>query len=116
MARISFAREGVKKLYDYIKGQGGNTFALAKDQGLYLCGNPVKHEDGSYTNEVVYASGCNPDTDDDWYERARDLVGGDDFGENLPLQWLDVFLNHPHYASRQVMALNVGKTQISLGK
>ncbi|BBZ93048.1 hypothetical protein BRDID11004_60540 [Bradyrhizobium diazoefficiens] len=58
---------------------------LVHDQGVYLMSNGwprdiVKDQ----TSFVAYAQGCNPDHDRDWYDTARDLVGGDDFGECLP--------------------------------
>ncbi len=50
---------------------------LVHDQGVYIMSmaQPV----GQRT--IVYAEGCNPDIDADWWERSRRLVGGDDFGE-----------------------------------
>ncbi|WP_329646886.1 DUF3085 domain-containing protein [Hyphomicrobium sp.] len=32
---------------------------------------------------IVYAEGCHPEKDDDWWETSRNLVGGDDFGEPI---------------------------------
>jgi hypothetical protein len=37
----------------------------------------------------VYAEGCDPAKDSGWYERSRELVGGDDFVEYLPLDGLE---------------------------
>lgn len=50
---------------------------LVHDQGIYIMSmsQPV----GART--IVYAEGCNPDTDADWWNTSRHLVGGDDFGE-----------------------------------
>jgi Protein of unknown function (DUF3085) len=70
---------------------------LVHDQGVYLMSNgePRDIVDADATgrkdeasNEgrsfCVYAAGCDPDADEDWYDTARALVGGDDFGETLP--------------------------------
>ena len=56
---------------------------LVKDDGLYFMS-----EDGSLSPEtkrrqVAYAEGFNPAivAFDDWYDRLREICGGDDFGE-----------------------------------
>lgn len=50
---------------------------LVHDQGVYIMSmsQPV----GKRT--IIYAQGCNPEKDTGWWEAARKLVGGDDFGE-----------------------------------
>jgi hypothetical protein len=59
---------------------------LVHDQGVYLMSGGLPPdlikppEPGRY---VAYARGCNPNIEG-WWDRARDLVGGDDFGEPLP--------------------------------
>lgn len=50
---------------------------LVHDQGIYIMS--MSQPIGQRT--IVYAEGCNPDKDDDWYDTARSLVGGDDFGK-----------------------------------
>ncbi|ARJ66121.1 hypothetical protein WV31_10825 [Magnetospirillum sp. ME-1] len=80
------------------KGWGDDTptpgLFLVHDQGIYLMsnGNPRQMADGSIGGEgvegrskVAYAEGCDPDKDAEWWDNARDLVGGDDFAETLPL-------------------------------
>lgn len=62
---------------------------LVHDQGVYLMSNglPPDKEGLDPKNPmcfVVYAKGCDPKKDEDWWEHARDLVGGDDFAENIP--------------------------------
>ena len=59
---------------------------LVKDDGIYLCAFPVPSP-----TFVLYADGCDPaDEDDDMtvYDRCRDLVGGDDFFNKVPLEWV----------------------------
>lgn len=52
---------------------------LVHDQGVYLMPGIV---DGGKAEFVIYARGCDPDKNPDtWYDRSRDLVGGDDFAE-----------------------------------
>lgn len=50
---------------------------LVHDQGVYIMSfmQPV----GQRT--IIYAEGCHPEKDTDWWETSRRLVGDDDFGE-----------------------------------
>jgi Protein of unknown function (DUF3085) len=64
---------------------------LVHDDGVYLMSNGTPRDliDPNSTEKyarsfVAYAEGCNPTTDDDFYDNARDLVGGDDFSEYFP--------------------------------
>jgi hypothetical protein len=72
----------------------GPALLFVHDQGVYLMSNGIPHllsEDGN-SHQVIYAEGCNPNVGefDDWYLTSRDLVGGDDFVEILPIHdyWL----------------------------
>lgn len=57
---------------------------LVHDQGVYLLpGSPSIPGKKEGHHWVAYAKDCNPDTDEDWWDTARSLVGGDDFGENI---------------------------------
>lgn len=57
------------------------------DQGVYLMsnGNPSDVLPGSISNYVAFAEHCDPAKNDDWWEHSRLLVGGDDFGELIPI-------------------------------
>ena len=59
---------------------------LVKDQGLYLMAKGLRGHDGNAI--CAYALGCDPkDTSGDdgigWYDRAREIAGGDDFVEEI---------------------------------
>lgn len=58
---------------------------LVHDQGVYLMSNgqPRDIVEG-ISSYCAFAECCNPKTDGEWWNNARDLVGGDDFGETLP--------------------------------
>lgn len=62
----------------------GPALLFVHDQGVYLMSNGIPR---TTPNAVVYAEGCNPDVGefDDWYLMSRELVGGDDFVEILPI-------------------------------
>ena len=55
---------------------------LVHDQGVYLMPGIKAEGPAKY---VIYAPGCHPDNDSEWYDTARNLVGGDDFGESIEL-------------------------------
>jgi len=64
---------------------------LVHDDGIYLMSNGQPRDIVAGGEDklgarsfVAHAQGCNPKKDTDWWNRARDLVGGDDFGETLP--------------------------------
>ena len=72
---------------------------LVKDEGIYLM-SPGIHPDAETEERparppVAYASGFDPTRDDRMavWDRARDAVGGDDFAEAVPLEWVDVALS-----------------------
>ena len=71
---------------------------LVKDEGIYLM-SPGIHPgpepgDRSTRAPVAYASGFDPTRDDRMavWDRARAAVGGDDFAEAVPLEWVDAAL------------------------
>jgi hypothetical protein len=68
----------------------GPALLFVHDQGVYLMSNGMPRTD---PNTVAYAEGCNPGVGefDDWYGMSRELVGGDDFVEILPIHdyWLE---------------------------
>jgi len=56
------------------------------DQGVYLMSNGVPTDmDSEQTAYVAFAEHCNPRIDNDWWDNSRELVGGDDFSEVLPV-------------------------------
>ncbi len=69
---------------------------LVKDEGIYLMSTglyPEGHERALPGGRaaVAYAVGFDPRREDrlDVWDRARDAVGGDDFADPLPLEWVD---------------------------
>ena len=63
---------------------------LVKDEGVYLMSNAA-FTDGMGEAVLAYAAECNPATLDfeTWYSNARDIMGGDDCAESLPLAWFE---------------------------
>lgn len=85
--RLHFDAAAVQRVVDHALRCGTNDVLLVKDQGVYLmsAGEPRDLIDGE-SSFVAYAKGMNPTVDpfDDWWDAARNAVGGDDFGEHLP--------------------------------
>jgi len=71
---------------------------LVKDEGIYLMSPGIQPETDSTQcaprPPVSYACGFDPTRDDRLavWDRARDAVGGDDFAEPVPLEWVDAAL------------------------
>ena len=76
--------------YSKLKPQPGLLFV--HDQGIYCISNGEPRDlvspESSY---CAYALHCDPNKDENFYDNARILVGGDDFGEVLVIQpdWLN---------------------------
>lgn len=67
---------------------------LVKDEGIYLMSpgfDPDAPRSPGERAPVAYAVGFDPKRQDRLvvWERARDAVGGDDFCDEIPLEWVD---------------------------
>lgn len=47
------------------------------DHGIYVMSGDLE------SRQIAFAKGCDPTADKDFYEEARNLVGGDDFAEEI---------------------------------
>jgi len=75
---------GLTAIVDHFDQHPNAGLAFVHDQGIYLMPtNPTIPGKKEGHHWVTYAKDCNPDTDEDWWDTARGLVGGDDFGENV---------------------------------
>lgn len=105
--------------------RAGAQLWLVKDSGIYLM-SPAVYPDGEdphknaqaekakllgtkpeTTVPVAYAEGFNPllpdgTRDYDCFDKCRDAVGGDDFAEWIPLEWVDRAIRdgYPKFAIR----------------
>jgi hypothetical protein len=105
MAVITLTRKKVELLHAFCIKHKKETFFVAKDQGAYV-GSSV----GEGNNCIYYFPGCDPVLDKDWYDTAHDLFGGDDFGDYLPVEWLQKVVDNPLIA---FMKIKVSKKQIT---
>lgn len=62
---------------------------LVGDHGLYLITNAKVEGSPASRGTVVYAAGCNPTLDDDFYENKCELFGDDDGSVTLPMAWAE---------------------------
>jgi hypothetical protein len=92
----------------------GPSLMLVGDQGVYLMGSQPRPplEPGVKGYQVVYAEGCDPRTDEDFYQNKRDLFGGDDGAEYLTLKSIQAWLSINPKADR--IAIRISETELVL--
>ena len=91
MGVCKFKTEEIKGCIQHSMQNGKNEIVLVHDQGIYCMTAGKRTDDevkgGAY---ICYAQGCNPKVDEDFYDEASYLVGGDDFAERITFgpNWL----------------------------
>lgn len=140
MSKLVFKRAGVLPLVAHAKASADHSptygrkpeagLFLVHDQGIYLMssGLPRLMADGTLGDEkskgpsmVAYAKDCHPIEDEDFWDNARDLVGGDDFAELLPLRFFEALETSPDEtfiiranANSFAMEISTGATRAEL--
>lgn len=90
-------------------------FSFVKDDGIYIMAATEERLPGEDTlNFVVYAEGYDPRKDDDVWMRSREAVGGDDFSEGLPLEWLEMAVENAEASGIDMMIIKVTKSGMQL--
>ncbi|PSX03947.1 DUF3085 domain-containing protein [Photobacterium angustum] len=77
---------------------------LKKDEGLYLMCNVAGKK-----SPLAYAEGCNPNTDNDYYDKSREIAGGDDFCEYLPISFF-----FKAVANKRILHLEITSEKIEI--
>ena len=67
-------------------------FWLVGDRGVYLMPNSEWTLPPGERRDVAYAQGCNPETDEDFYENKQNLFGGDDGSIKIHVHWIETVL------------------------
>jgi hypothetical protein len=123
MSRLVFKADDLRRIVAHAlaapthsEGYGGakGDVVLVHDQGVYVmsAGQPRDlTRERSSSSYVAYAEGCDPGKDPAWWETARDLVGGDDFGQHLP--WAKA-ISEAIDAGAKTVAINMTRKRISL--
>ena len=78
MPTLTLKRPDIDKLAAFVTQHSIKQIFIAKDHGAYV-GASI----GEKANCIFYFKGCDPAKDPDYYDAARDMFGGDDFGEHL---------------------------------
>lgn len=88
---------------------------LVKDRGAYLMAATVERLKGEKEhNFVAYCEGCDPDVDEDVFDRCRAVFGGDDFSEVIPLDWLALAIEDAKATGIDCMIIKVTKNNLAL--
>jgi len=116
MGKLVFKASEVKRAVEHAIQHEGELI-LAHDCGVYLMSGagPRDISEDGVNIYVVYAKGCHPTEDADWYDTARDLVGGDDFGAHLPTEFAQAIKEQIDQGAEEI-TLNVSSNQIKLAK
>lgn len=92
---------------------------LVKDHGLYLMAGTKEHlpsrdplNNNPNASHVVYAIGCDPRKDRNFYERSRAAFGGDDGVCSLPIDSIEEVLKHN--PSERWLHLDITPTSLAI--
>ena len=80
---------------------------LVKDEGIYLMNAYAGGKPPNELGTVVFAESYDPTKDKDVWERSRQAVGGDDFGEFVPL---------PEIVLRAIVMRQLNKLIVDMGE
>ncbi len=80
---------------------------FVKDRGAYLmsAGTPGQMSGDGEKRVVVYAAGCDPEKDEEWWDECRHKCGGDDFAESLSVAMFEQAMSQTPGAKRLVITL-----------
>tara|TARA_R110000744_G_scaffold50337_2_gene108908 strand:- start:334 stop:693 length:360 start_codon:yes stop_codon:yes gene_type:complete len=110
MPQITLKRDQLDEFALFLRNHDVEKWFIAKDHGAYI-GATNKEKGDKFKNKLFYFSGCNPDTDEDFYDNAIDKFGGDDFGEFFDSDVVHKICGDPRAKN---MVVIVGKTSISI--
>ncbi|CCN40068.1 hypothetical protein VIBNIFTn2_120050 [Vibrio nigripulchritudo FTn2] len=117
MSKLIFTRTQVQEVSNFCNDNNLETFFVAKDDGIYIGASVGSNKDNSFKNCIQYAEGCDPKQNElehgDWYENARDLAGGDDFGEYLDASVLHEVLKQDYW-TKFVITITPTQMMISI--
>lgn len=89
-------------------------FTIVKDRGIYLMAATEKTLKGENSpNFVVYAEGFDPNKEDVW-DAAMEIMGGDDGGDMLPLEWLEKAIENAEETGNKYMVIGVRTDSLEL--
>lgn len=77
MSRVEFKASEIQKVLDTAKGPTEPVYFVS-DHGVYLM-SEIRPKGG----HIAFGLGFHPDQDKDWWNLKVELLGGDDFGEEV---------------------------------
>jgi len=80
MPQITLTRDDLNEFALFLRKHNVEKWFIAKDHGAYI-GATNNEKGDNFQSKLFYFSGCNPDTDEEFYDNARNKFGGDDFGD-----------------------------------
>ncbi len=78
---LKFPKKAVFSLLDQMRPTDQVT--IAADQGVYLMSEDLQSKNHPDPTTIIYANGCDPDLEPEWYHNKVENCGGDDFGEKI---------------------------------
>lgn len=120
MGKLVFDVADVRKIYKHAKAAKhwrtnfeGKPCAgqlwLVHDRGVYLMSPGIPHLERPGAPErsfVAYAEGTHPKKDEAWWDVARELAGGDDFVEDVPLEMVAPALERADLTAFSIVLTN----------
>lgn len=89
--------------------------SIVKDDGIYLmAATETRLVGGETKNFVVYAEGMDPNKDEDVWDAARNAVGGSDFSESIPLEWLKMAIEDAEHSGTNQMIVQFTEDGMAL--
>lgn len=96
MAIAEMTHQQASRLLTFCQEHQLEQFAFSNDHGAYFCAMTGSHDNNTFKNCVEYLEGMDPRHDGesgfDAHEKAGSTFGYDDFGIDLPVSWLSMFI------------------------
>lgn len=122
MALFAFKKEEVERLINHSKAAPEQmkywgeeitepSLLFVGDRGVYLMSNGTPRDivEGE-SSFCAFADGIDPRVNKDWYDAKRDLFGGDDGVDVIPVSMFD----KPHVANKSYVWVELTETQIKV--
>lgn len=77
MAKLKFKKSEVAALLTNLKAD--SKLMLVGDEGVYL----MSFDQEVGQRQIIFAEGCNPNKDPDWYDKKGEAFGYDDGGDPI---------------------------------
>ena len=118
MAIAEITHQQASRLLNFCQEHQLEHFAFSNDHGAYFCAMTGSHANSTFKNCVEYLEGMDPRHDGesglDAHEEAGSAFGHDDFGIDLPVSWLSMFLNTKQAPARFRIRITSDNAQLDI--